>query len=177
MGRTSGEVRSVLAILASIALSACEPRDVVPGFPKSKHDIKVLDGDTLIFDGRLVRVAGIDAPELGPWAKCWAEAAVGGVSKHALEAAVSAPGARNWELRSVTGPDQQGRVRATLVSDEGEDLADHMVVYGYAAKTTGRWNRCGPDANLHQPLEGEPEPRGPSLWWPSNRMFDARAGD
>jgi hypothetical protein len=83
----------------------------------------------------------------------------------------------NWELQHVTRRGSDGPITANLVRDDGEDLADYMVVYGYAAQTDGRWDWCGTNANLHQPLDGEPAPHGPSLWWPSNQMFDRRAAE
>lgn len=171
-------VRWLVAVMTGALVVSCSPADVGHLKARMLHsNIKVLDGDTLIFDGKLVHIAGIDAPELGPWAKCWAEAALGGDSRDALESAVAAPSAGTWKLTNVSQPDEVGRVSAHLVRADGEDLGDLMVVGGHAARTTGRWNWCGADANLHQPLEGEPPPRGPSLWWPSNEMYDERAHD
>ncbi|HET9638489.1 MAG TPA: hypothetical protein VFP12_04705 [Allosphingosinicella sp.] len=141
------------------------------------RDIRVLDGDTLLFDGALVRVAGIDAPELGPWAKCWAEAALAGHSKDYLERELYDRDRGGWSLAGVSAPDSAGRRTARLVREDGEDMSDLMVVYGYAARTTQRWDWCGNNANLHQPLEDEPPPHGPNLWWPTAHMFDARAAD
>jgi endonuclease YncB( thermonuclease family) len=50
---------------------------------------KVLDGDTVVKDGVAYHVRGIDAPELGPWANCWAEAALAGLSRNQLEGKLS----------------------------------------------------------------------------------------
>lgn len=141
------------------------------------YDFRVLDGDTLLFGGALIRVAGIDAPELGPWAKCWAEAALAGHSKDYLERELHDRRVGTWSLAEASAPDPAGRRTARLVRKDGEDMSDLMVVYGYAARTTGRWDWCGKDADLHQPLEDEPQPHGPTLWWPTAHMFDARAAD
>jgi endonuclease YncB( thermonuclease family) len=142
------------------------------------QDFRVLDGDSLLFNGVLVRVAGIDAPELGPWAKCWAEAALAGHSKSYLEQELDrGRDFGGWSLAEVSKPDGAGRRRARLARGDGEDMSDLMVVYGYAARTTARWDWCGKDANLHDPLEDEPPPNGPNLWWPTAHMFDARAAD
>jgi endonuclease YncB( thermonuclease family) len=140
-----------------------------------RQDIEVLDGDTLIFEGQWVRVRGIDAPELGPWAACWSEAGLGGASRDVMLGAISsyAP----WSLTRPSSPDERGMVTADLVSEDGGDLADHMTVYGYAASTDGEWDWCGTDADLHSPGQHEPRPHGPNLWWPTNHMFDERAGD
>jgi endonuclease YncB( thermonuclease family) len=146
--------------------------------PESAQGFRVLDGDTLLIGDAPVRVAGIDAPELGPWAECWAEAALAGHSKDHLERELHEGRERGgWSLADASAPDSKGRRTARLVRGDGEDIADLMVVYGYAAHTTERWDWCGKDAALHQPLEGEPPPYGPNLWWPTAHMYDERAAD
>ena len=158
---------SVLALTA-----ACHPNDVVTGKPH--QDIRVLDGDTLIFEGRWVRIRGIDTAELGPWSKCWSEAALGGASRNALEEMLAGDGP--WRLSAVTPTGDQGMVLADVLDPDGYSLADTMHVNGYAAKTPGRWDWCGtrPDRAVS---EGDAEPHGPQTWWPANHMFDPRAGD
>ena len=52
----------------------------VPSMPFEQ----VLDGDTIVDRGRTIHIAGIDAPELGPWARCLAEAGLAGFSKVSL---------------------------------------------------------------------------------------------
>lgn len=145
----------------------------VPG-----QDFRVLDGDTLLFGKALIRIAGIDAPELGPWAKCWAEAALAGHSKDYLERELyNGRDYGGWSVTGASARDSAGKRKARLVRGDGEDMSDLMVVYGYAARTAGRWDWCGGNANLHSVLEGEPPPHGPTLWWPTAHMFDARAAD
>jgi endonuclease YncB( thermonuclease family) len=163
----------MFAALGCLQAAACQADYGLPSRPH--QDIKVLDGDTLVFDGQWIRVRGIDAPELGPWAKCWAEAGLGGASRDVLEGAIHSEGP--WRLVQPAQADERGMVVAGLANEDGEDLADFMVVYGYAASTDAHWDWCGLDANLHSPSEDEPRPHGPSLWWPSNNMFDERAGD
>jgi endonuclease YncB( thermonuclease family) len=135
----------------------------------------VLDGDTLLIDGHPVRIAEIDAPELGPWARCWAEAALAGHAKHEVERLLAEG---EWRLVDVGAPDAGGRRSARVVgAGSSGDLADNLVVGGFAARTTGRWDWCGRNANLHDPRDDEPVPHGPDLWWPSGHMFDPRADD
>jgi endonuclease YncB( thermonuclease family) len=135
----------------------------------------VLDGDTLLIGGNPVRIAGIDAPELGPWARCWAEAALAGHAKREVERLLSEG---DWRLADMSAANADGRRSARVVrGPDGEDLADELVVSGYAARTTGRWDWCGGNANLHDPLDNEPAPYGPNLWWPRGRVFDPRAAD
>jgi len=133
----------------------------------------VLDGDTILFKGQVLKVADIDAPELGPWAKCWAEAALAGHAKAYVETNLS-----EGRWRIIANKPGGGAARtARVVRADGEDLEDLMVVYGYAAKTSGRWDWCGVNANLHAPDEGEAKPHGPNLWWPTGPMYDPRAAD
>jgi endonuclease YncB( thermonuclease family) len=134
---------------------------------------KVLDGDTVVKDGVAYHVRGIDAAELGPWANCWAEAALAGFSKDQLERTLSS-GA--WSLVDPRA-DKAGRMSARLLDEKGHDIADTMQVYGGAAETDERWNWCGKDGSMHAVLDGEKPPRGPQLWWPSGHVFDPRADD
>lgn len=152
--------------------AGCHPNDVIKGHPH--QDIEVLDGDTLIFEGRWVRIRGIDTAELGPWAKCWSEAALGGASRAALEQMLLEGGP--WRLSSVTPTGEQGLVVADVLGPSGTDLADSMAVSGYAAKTSGKWDWCETKP-LREAREDDPLPRGPNTWWPANHMFDERAGD
>jgi endonuclease YncB( thermonuclease family) len=162
-----------LLVLASSPAASSEtqtaPRRLLSG------DDRVLDGDTLLIGGNPVRIAGIDAPELGPWARCWAEAALAGHAKNEVERLLSEG---EWRLVDMSAPDDDGRRTARAVrGGGGEDLADDLVVAGYAASTNGRWDWCGGNANLHDPREDEPAPHGPNLWWPSGSVFDPRAAD
>lgn len=176
-------MRSLLIAMAFLALNACKaPNDVVnEPLMRSAQEISVLDGDTVIVDGVLIRLADVDAPELGPWAKCWAEAALAGHARIEAQTLLKDAAMRGdrWKVVSASeaDADADGRVRARVLSERGEDLSDSLVVSGFAAKTTGRWDWCGLDADLHNPMQDEPTPHGPNLWWPTNHMFDRRAGD
>jgi endonuclease YncB( thermonuclease family) len=162
--------------IAALLLVGCQPSDDrIVSAPRQK--IEVLDGDTLIFEGQVLRIRGIDAPEVGPWAKCWAEAALGGASRNELESLLKGQRDKTWKLSNPSQPDARGSITANLVTDRGDDVSDSMIVYGYAAKTDGTWNWCGTDQSLHDPLQNEPSPHGPNLWWPSGQMFDKRAAD
>ncbi|HRO33662.1 MAG TPA: hypothetical protein PLQ03_09660 [Brevundimonas sp.] len=174
-------MRSLLLVIALVALSACEaPNDVVnEPLMRSSQKVSVLDGDTVIVDGVLVRLADVDAPELGPWAKCWAEAALAGHARLEAQTLLLDGVVRGdrWKVVPISTADDDGRVRGRIISEDGRDLSDSLVVSGYAARTSGTWDWCGIDADLHSPTQEEPAPKGPNLWWPSNHMFDRRAGD
>lgn len=134
---------------------------------------RVLDGDTVVKDGVAYHVRGVDAAELGPWANCWAEAALAGFSKDRLEGTL---GSRSWTLVDAH-TDQDGRTSVRLVDEKGYDIADDMRVYGGAALTDQRWNWCARDVALHSPGADEQPPVGPNLWWPSGNVYDPRAAD
>ena len=168
----SKPIMLIAALLASAMVSGSASRS-----QSTSHRMTVLDGDTLVVDGSAFHVAGIDAPELGPWARCWAEAALAGHARHNLESLLGDGDRRGWQLRDVSAPDAHGKRTARLVDREGFDIIDDMVVYGYAASTSGRWDWCGGNADLRPVLDGAKPPHGPSLWWPAAHMFDPRAAD
>ena len=133
----------------------------------------VLDGDTIVDQGRAVHIRGLDAPELGPWAKCWAEAALAGEAKFELE---NSDGERGWrvvELKQVATDRWSGRV----IDREGYDIADELRVAGTGAMSEKRWDWCGQSIKLEPVGMDETLPIGPQLWWPSERVFDPRAND
>lgn len=144
--------------------------------PKPAFD-GVLDGDTIVYQGRAIHIRGLDAPELGPWAKCWAEAALAGHARDHLQSLLADNKERGWRLSDLSPPDEGGHRSARIVDRQGFDIVEDMTVYGYAASTIGKWDWCIKDAGLRQVLDGEEPPHGPSLWWPTGQMFDPRASD
>lgn len=134
----------------------------------------VLDGDTVVDHGRAIHIRGLDAPELGPWAKCWAEAALAGKAKEALESALLSK--RGWRLIDIQ-QDTSARFSGRVLDKDGFDIVDELRVNGTSAMTAKHWDWCGSDADWHDVREGEKPPMGPQLWWPTGRMFDPRAAD
>ncbi len=137
---------------------------------RTKFD-QVLDGDTVIVDGTTIKIRGIDAPELGPTAKCWAEALAARASMLALENELLQTRYQAVELRK----DGLETVSANFTDAEGYSLSDFMTVHGGAAMTDGKWNWCG-----MPPTEGQEDtlpPHGPNTWWPSGKVLDKRAFD
>jgi endonuclease YncB( thermonuclease family) len=141
--------------------------------PRSPPVDKVLDGDTVVRNGIALHVLGIDAPELGPWANCWAEAALAGHAKHRLESVLLQG---TWKAIESDETDHS-LASVEFVRDDGETVRDLMVVYGYAAETAGRWEWCSSNSGMQQLRQGDPAPHGPNLWWPSGPVFDPRADD
>lgn len=170
--------KSLSALVAWLLLSSFTLSESANQSPDIRisfaHGSRVLDGDTVVVAGEPIKVAGVDAPELGPWARCWAEAALAGHAKHYVERELSEG---DWRLVGVATGANGRRTARVVRREDGKDLSDVLVVYGYAARTTGRWDWCGENANLHDALEDERPPHGPNLWWPTGHVFDARASD
>ncbi|HEX8414253.1 MAG TPA: hypothetical protein VF637_10260 [Sphingomicrobium sp.] len=134
----------------------------------------VLDGDTIVAGGNAIHIGDLDAPELGPWAHCWAEAALAGLAKSELETILLQD--RGWHLVSVRR-DKSRHLSGRVIDRDGNSIADDMRVYGGSATTSGRWNWCDVDPKMRSPLEGERPPIGPNLYWPEEEKMDPRAGD
>lgn len=174
----SKSILSVTALLASHSLIAGTAVFIASddsdnlSFEKPFFE-RVLDGDTIVVEGKAIHIRNIDAPELGPWASCWAEAALAGAAKSQLETELQGS---EWQLVDVK-QDADGTLTGRVLDQEGYDIADNMRVYGYAAMTEGRWDWCGQDDPFPEPRQSGQAPLGPNLWWPSNHMYDPRAGD
>lgn len=95
----------------------------------------VVDGDTLWHEGTKIRVADIDAPEVGE-PKCSSEAALGArATKRLLQLVNERPfELAAWGDRDV---DKYGRKLRILVRD-GESLGDILVSENLARRWTGR---------------------------------------
>lgn len=166
LGFVAGQLSSAPAAFADVGLAV----------PSIAFD-GALDGDTIIDEGRAVHIRGMDAPELGPWAKCWAEAALAGHARDNLQSLLNDNDRRGWRWRNLSRVDEKGNWSAHVVDRQGFDIVDSMVVSGFAAKTAVRWDWCGKDSGLRQVMDGDKPPHGPSLWWPTGRMYDPRALD
>ncbi len=122
---------ALCVVLALAAPARAEPLHTV---------ISVYDGDTLrTREEGSVRVAGIDAPEIGWRARCPAE------QSRAIQA-------RDWlkvrtaggvDLRRLSGPDREkyGRLLRTPFAPDGANIADELVTLGLAVRYNGRGAR------------------------------------
>jgi hypothetical protein len=135
---------------------------------------EVLDGDTIVDHERAIHISDLDAPELGPWAHCWAEAALAGVAKSQLETTLTED--RGWHLVDVRRT-AANRYIGRVLDRAGVSIADDMSVFGGAARTAKLWNWCNPDPKMRSPSDGESLPHGPTLWWPTGAKYDPRAAD
>ena len=95
----------------------------------------VVDGDTIWHNGTKIRIADIDAPEVGD-PKCASEAALGArATKRLLQLVNAGP----FEIKSWPGRDEDkyGRKLRVFVRD-GRSLGDLLVSEGLARTWTGR---------------------------------------
>jgi endonuclease YncB( thermonuclease family) len=135
----------VAAVLAAAPAHAAE---VLAG-PYPAEIVRIVDGDTVEARVRvwlgvdvtaLVRIRGIDAPELR--GRCPGEPQAAEAARDHLAAMLA--GGRVW--LSEIGHDKYGqRVNARLRLASGADVAEAMLAAGHAlAARRGRANRCGP---------------------------------
>jgi endonuclease YncB( thermonuclease family) len=100
--------------------------------------VRVIDGDTVVIDGTHVRIANIDAPELGH-ARCDAEKRLALVAKRRLEALLAGGGiaVHVGDPQDGRTRDRHGRTLAT-VSAGGRDVGEVLVAEGLARPWDGR---------------------------------------
>ncbi len=103
-----------------------------------------------------------------------AEAALAGHAKQYLERELSDG---DWRLVGIINSANGTTTARVIRSGDGQELSDVLIAYGYAARSNGRWDWCGENANLHHVLADESPPHGPNLWWPAGDVFHARASD
>ncbi len=98
--------------------------------------LKIVDGDTIRVRAMIwvdqsvevsVRLRGVDAPELFR-PKCPAEKALAYAAKAAV--AASAPVGSTVNLTGITRDKYGGRVVASVVTDDGETLAERLLAQG-----------------------------------------------
>lgn len=116
----------MFGLIAAAALSIC---------PAGPRDNCVVDGDTFWLNGRKVRIADIDTPEVGD-PKCDAELALGLRATHRLRDLLNAG---PFELRAIPGREQDryGRDLRVVVRN-GRLLGDQLVNEALARTWTGR---------------------------------------
>lgn len=143
IGRPDTLVAAGLVILLLAALAALRPAEAVVG------QARVVDGDTLVIGRRRIRIAGIDAPELGQL--CGREPASERCGQRAREALRALLADRTVTCR-VTGRDRWGRGLAACEVG-GLDIGAALVRAGWAvgyrdyateerlarAESTGLW--------------------------------------
>lgn len=126
-------MRTGLAIFLLVMLTASRPA------------VWVIDGDTIDVRGERVRVANLDAPDVGSHAKCPLEERRGQAAKTFAIRLVRDAG--EVGLADRQGQDRYGRSLARVTLD-GADFAGLMIAAGHGRPWLGRssdW--CRADAN------------------------------
>ena len=130
---------------------------------------RVIDGDTLVIRGRLIRILGIDAPERDQTCHDAAEE-TWPCGRHARQALVAHLDRQQVSCR-VAGRDRYDRDLARCAS-RGSDLAEWLVREGWAVP-------AGDEQGRHRATAREAEARRTGIWRGSfTRLADwRRAGD
>jgi micrococcal nuclease len=98
----------------------------------------VVDGDTLDIDGERIRIANIDAPEIGH-PQCDAEKRLGEVAKRRLKDLLA-----NGRIEVVRGDPADGRMKdrygrtLAIILVDGQDVGVVLVGEGLAREWRGR---------------------------------------
>lgn len=116
----------MLSLIAAATLTICAP---------GPRDNCVVDGDTFWLNGRKVRIADIDTPEVGD-PKCEAEYALGMKATLRLRELLNAG---PFEMKAIPGREQDkyGRDLRVVVRN-GRSVGDQLVSEGLARTWTGR---------------------------------------
>ena len=124
----------------------------LPG-PYPATVISVTDGDTVKVKVRIwlglyqeiaVRIGGIDTPEIS-MSKCPKEKELGKEAKKFLESVL--PTGSTVGLRDISADKYGGRVVASIVMTDGEDIGQLLLTRGMAFTYNGRTKRSW--CNLH----------------------------
>lgn len=100
--------------------------------------IFTIDGDTIVIDGRHVRIANIDAPEIRHY-HCDAELRLGLVAKRRMAELLASGTVAMLEGDRDSGrlTDRYGRTLATIEVD-GRDVGEIMIAEGLARPWVGK---------------------------------------
>ncbi len=123
----TGKAVATLAFALVLAAPAAHGRERSP--------VWVIDGDTIDIRGTRVRVANLDAPDIGSHAKCATEAKLGQESKRYAIQLIR--GAKRVEIVNPERLDRYGRTVAH-VSIDGRDFGETMLRAGQARPWRGR---------------------------------------
>jgi endonuclease YncB( thermonuclease family) len=147
-------IQALVVLLAATAGVAADEgrRQAIPG-PVPARVIEVIDGDTLVVSARiwigqevetLVRLAGVDAPEIR--GGCRRERELARQARALIAARLSSGGV---VLRDIHYGKYAGRVVARVETEDGEDCAGLLLAAGlgrpYAGGRRADW--CGGDGN------------------------------
>ena len=99
----------------------------------SSGDLRVVDGDTFVWQGETVRIANIDAPELRG-AGCESELALARKATERLRVLLKP---QTFQMLKLTRRDRYGRTLA-FVLDGNTDIGEKLIEEGLARPWKGR---------------------------------------
>ena len=135
-----------LALAALLALAACDDRSplLTEDSPAEEalKDVRVVDAEIMIVDGRRIRLANVEAPALAPLSRCWGEAIAAKEAVSFLQQMVRE--GRTVEVEPTGDPDATGRQPARVRID-GLDVGDALYEQSLVARPGPRPFRwCDP---------------------------------
>ena len=131
-------LRVALAAVGAFMVLSCEDRPLLRDAASEEgddYDVRVVDAEIMLVDGRRVRLANVDAPALVPSARCWAEAIAARDAVLHLQAIVRQ--GRTVEVRLTGRQDPLGRSLAHVLID-GLDVGDALYEQALVARPTAR---------------------------------------
>lgn len=138
---------AVLLLMLYGVLGLGKPSDPARSGPEIQAaDIRVIDGDTIAWNGTNYRLLGFDAPETRQ-AACEAERAMGEAATAMLRSMILE--AKRIEIIAQARKDRYGRGLAHLLAD-GEDVGDRLISQKLAHPYDGKKARqpwCGRHAD------------------------------
>jgi endonuclease YncB( thermonuclease family) len=129
--------RTVAAAIGAFLLLALPAAAQAPPPRLSTVPALAVDGDTLRVDGQLVRLVGLDAPELH--ARCAVELELAQAARDRLRELV----AGGVNLEYLNARDRYGRLLAIARQPNGYNVADVLIGEGLARRYDGRTARAG----------------------------------
>ena len=120
---------AALTILGPAAGVAQQPSGLLTG------PAGIIDGDTLVVGGRILRLSGLDAPELDQTCGSPATARCGDLAAFALAGIVES----HWLTCRATSPSSPAPALATcrIGGAKGIDIGDRLVASGWALAVPG----------------------------------------
>lgn len=115
---------------------------LVEGDTVLAQGLGVIDGDTFRLDGEVIRLSNIDAPEMPPRSRCWAEARLARAATMELQR-IQGEGTPGGFRITREGQDRYRRTLARVSFDGRTDAGETMIARGMASPWTGRrWDWC-----------------------------------
>jgi endonuclease YncB( thermonuclease family) len=136
------------AFVVALLLSLTQIAAAVHGEPIAAPDITVIDGDTIVVQGKRIRLVGFDAPELGGHAHCGLERMLAARAASRLRQLIRTGNAVDLKLIACScRPGTEGTMACNygracgVLTVDGEDVGDTLMSENLAhALVCGRYS-------------------------------------